>query len=141
MNHIATDIIEISHSKLLYYTGEPGEVCDVYKRRSVSRGKELAREAQAAAPAGKASNATKGHSARHQPEEDVLAGPSGVYKVCFPFPQPPPLPLPIISVEDISFGWDPSSKPLLFSGLSTAVTLDSRIALVGKGLALSMQNV
>ena len=134
LNQVATDIIEISHSKLVYYTGQQGEVWDVYKRSSASRRKELARQAQQAQQAEQAAgNTSKGHKGRNQraEEDTVLAGPSGVYKVCFPLPQPPPLPLPIIAVDDIEFSYSGATEQL-FSGLSTAVTLDSRIALVGK---------
>ena len=140
LNQIVTDIIDVVSQKLFYYSGPPGEVYDKFKSASQGRRKEQIKQAEkerkeeqkekkAASGSNKGGAKAKDKSKDKDGDSDVPSGPIKDYVVEFTFPQPPPLSLPIIAVEDVSFNY-PGSRPL-FQNLSTAVTMDSRIAMVG----------
>jgi len=110
---------------LLYYTGKQGEVFDTYKRSCGSRRKEVAQAAEQEA---------KDLKARAAARDEGAAGPlhttaAGDYRVSFPFDQPPALAGPGIAVRDASFAYD--KGPQLLAQLSTAVTMGTRVAIVG----------
>jgi len=142
LNQVVTDIIDIVQLKLYYYKGSPGEVYHTFKKVAASRRKEAIKQAekerkQAVKDQKAAAGSNKGGAKAKDKDkgqagggsDGAAAGPIKDYVVTFSFPEPPPLPLPIIAADHLSFGYT-ADRPL-FDDLSTAVTMDSRIAIVG----------
>jgi ATP-binding cassette subfamily F protein 2 len=143
LNNVCTNIIHITHQKLVYYGGNYDQFVktksdveiDQMKRYSKQQ-EEIQHIKQFIASCGTYSNLVRQAKSR-QKILDKMEADGLVEKVReekkfnFYFPDCGTLPPPVLQVSDVSFSYNGNKKDYLYENLNLSVDLDSRVALVG----------
>lgn len=143
LNGVCTNIINLTHKKLVYYGGNYDQFVKTkedlevdQQKRYLKQQDEIKHIKEFIASCGTYSNLVRQAKSRQKildkMEADGLIEEVKSEKTFkFYFPQCDRLPPPVLQVNDVSFSYSGEKKDLLYQNLELSVDLDSRVALVG----------
>lgn len=143
LNTVCTNIINLTHQKLVYYGGNYDQFVKTKQDLEIDQMKRYSKQQeeikdikQFISSCGTYSNLVRQAKSR-QKILDKMEADGLVEKVQeekkfnFFFPDCGPLPPPVLQVTNVSFAYSGQKKDYLYDGLELSVDLDSRVALVG----------
>jgi ATP-binding cassette subfamily F protein 2 len=142
LNNVCTHIVNLSHRKLMYYTGNFDQFIKTRQEKEEEQEKRFKSEQDqikhmkdyvARFGQGNAKMARQAQSKEKTLEKMLRSGLTERVEqekaLDFAFPNPSHLSPPVLQCNDITFGYP--GREILYAGVDFGVDLDSRVALVG----------